>query len=428
MTHKIMVVDDNTATRRMVRMALQRNGHEVIEAPDGKTARALMTSERPRVVLQDLVLPDADGFVLVGELRELACGRDVAILAFSGFVSELDEARVSAVGFDDIIAKPIAPSRLVPLVEAHLPKAALTTGRFGQGCRLVIADDDPLQLKLATFRIARLGFQIEAFGDGRTALEAIRREPPDVVVSDVMMPDLDGFGLAMAMRQDPRLSRLPLVLITSSYVEPADRELARRAGATDLVPRTPELVELLDTLRETLTSKRPVGAIQAEALPELEKEHNQRVLRQLERQVMLNTGLAKRCSVLASELTVLTGISEAVLKHKDVYLALDEALAECFDAGGISIGALYLVEGESLRVRPIGSSTGLPAYEEIKNFYGHEQLLRELMARKELIELPLPNGHHADPGLRAAVPKLLERANASAMLLVPVVHLEHSLG
>jgi len=119
---------------------------------DGKTARELMSREKPRVVLQDLMLPDADGFVLVGELRGLAQGSDVSILAFSGFVSELDEARVSTVGFDDIIAKPIAPSRLVPLIEAHLPQQVPVSGRFGAGRRVVLVDDDPIQLKLATFR------------------------------------------------------------------------------------------------------------------------------------------------------------------------------------------------------------------------------------------------------------------------------------
>ena len=213
-----MVVDDNSATRRMVRNALVRNGHEVIEAPDGKTARELMASEKPRVVLQDLMLPDADGFVLVGELRRIA-STEVSILAFSGFVSKLDEARVSHVGFDDIIPKPIAPSRLVPLIESHLPLSISTSEKFGRNRRLVIADDDPIQLKLAAFRLGRLGFEVESVSDGASALAAIRRRPPDAVVSDVMMPELDGFGLAMALRQDPELRSVPLVLVTSSYIE-----------------------------------------------------------------------------------------------------------------------------------------------------------------------------------------------------------------
>ena len=187
MTGKIMVVDDNAATRRMVRNALTRNGHDVIEAADGQTALELMKSEQPRVVLQDLGLPDTDGYQLVGELRRLARGTDVSILAFSGMVSDLDEARISRVGFDDIIAKPIAPARLVPLIEAHLPQSSPVGAQFGHGRRLVIADDDPMQLKLAMFRLSRLGFEVEAVRDGLTALDAARRCTPDVLVSDVMM-------------------------------------------------------------------------------------------------------------------------------------------------------------------------------------------------------------------------------------------------
>jgi PAS domain S-box-containing protein len=412
MTRKIMVVDDNAATRRMVRNALARNGHEVIEAADGAAALDLMTSEQPRVVLQDLMLPDADGFELVGQLRRLARGTDVSILAFSGFVSELDEARISTVGFDDIIAKPIAPSRLVPLIEAHLPAPAPANAQFGRGRRLVIADDDPMQLKLAMFRLTRLGFDVEAVPDGRAALAAIRRRAPDVVVSDVMMPELDGFGLAMAVRQDAGLRSLPVLLVTSSYVDPADRELARRAGANDLVPRTPELAELLDSLRSTMISKQAAPQLDAGVLDDLEKEHNRRVVRQLERQVMLNTGLARRCSVLASELSVLAGISEAVLNQRNVDAALDQSLGECFDAGGIAQGALYLADpAGGLRVRHIGVGSDAA---EVARFFGHEALLRDLIRAARTVHLP---SGELDPDVEN---DLLEKAGASAMLIVPL--------
>jgi len=413
-----MVVDDNSATRRMVRNALVRNGHEVIEAPDGKTARELMASEKPRVVLQDLMLPDADGFVLVGELRRIA-STEVSILAFSGFVSKLDEARVSHVGFDDIIPKPIAPSRLVPLIESHLPLSVNTSEKFGRNRRLVIADDDPIQLKLAAFRLARLGFEVESVSDGASALAAIRRRPPDAVVSDVMMPELDGFGLAMALRQDPELRSVPLVLVTSSYIESSDRTLARRAGANDLVLRTPDLTALIDVLRDTLIEKPgDVPTPSPDLLPELERERNRRVFRQLERQVMLNTGLAKRCSSLASELTVLTGIAEAVLRNRDVDVALDEAIASCFDAGGVSYGALYLVEGEALRVRTLGAE--VPVKKPIATFFDREEQLRNVIRTGST--LYITNGADADSLT------LLDDANGRAVLIVPLSNTAGPLG
>ena len=416
--HKIMVVDDNSATRRMVRNALVRNGHVVIEAPDGKTARELMRTEHPRVVLQDLMLPDADGFVLVGELRDIAQS-EVSILAFSGFVSKLDEARVSTVGFDDIIPKPIAPSRLVPLVEAHLPAMESTTEKFGRNRRLVVADDDPIQLKLATFRLGRLGFEVEAVPDGAAALAAIRRKRPDAVVSDVMMPELDGFGLAMALRQDPALQAVPLVLVTSSYVEASDRALARRSGASDLVLRTPDLGVLIETLRMTLAEPTMVRTeTEPESLPELERERNRRVFRQLERQVMLNTGLAKRCSSLASELTVLTGIAEAVLRNRDVDAALDEAIASCFDAGGIAFGALYLLDDTRLRVRIMGSE--VETRSPIASFFDHEPLLRSVIASNQTLYIPSIEVADSEA--------LLADADAKAILIVPLSNPAGPLG
>jgi PAS domain S-box-containing protein len=418
---KIMVVDDNAATRRMVKNALVRNGHHVIEAEDGRSALELMRRERPRVVLQDLMLPDADGFELVGALRELV--PEASILAFSGFVSKLDEARISTVGFDDIIPKPIAPSRLVPLVEAHLPAPVPVGERFGTGRRLVIADDDPMQLKLAQFRLSRLGFAVEAFPDGAAALEAAERQAPDAIVSDVMMTNLDGFGLAMALRKDPRLSRVPLLLVTSSYVEPSDRALAKRAGANDLVVRTPELLEVIELLRATLTAPSRSPVIEPGALDELERERNSRVMRQLERQVMLNTGLSKRCSVLASELTVLTGISEAVLKHRDVDVALDEALATCFDAGGVAVGALYLFDDKrELRVRALGGDPEWNAL-DLASFFGHEALLREVIESGKPLHLPVagevPSG---------AAAELLEQCRGTAMQLAPLATTGAPLG
>ncbi|HEY0992652.1 MAG TPA: response regulator [Kofleriaceae bacterium] len=420
MTRKIMVVEDNAATRRMVRNALVRHGHEVIEAPDGETALMLMKREQPSVILQDLMLPDADGFELVGELRRLARGTDVSILAFSGFVSELDEARISTVGFDDIIAKPIAPSRIVPLIEAHLPGPAPDKAQFGAGRRLLIADDDPMQLKLATFRLSRLGFDVEAVSDGRAALDAVKRRAPDVVISDVMMPELDGFGLAMALRQDPALAKVPVLLVTSSYVDPADRALARRAGANDLVARTPELSELLDSLRTTMTSKQEAMPLEAGVLEDLEKEHGQRVFRQLERQVMLNTGLAKRCSVLASELSVLAGISETVLSQRNADAALDDSLVACFDAGGIQQGALYLVDPKgALRVRPIGAGSDATA---LATFFGHESLLRELISGGRTLYMP------SSDLSRDLERDLLARAQATAILVVPLLGSDAPLG
>jgi PAS domain S-box-containing protein len=383
----ILLVEDNALTRKMVRFALEKRGYAVLEATDGKTALSLTESRHPDLILQDLVLPDVDGFDLVTRLRALPHGGKVSILAFSGLLSKFEEARIASVGFDDVIAKPIEPSRLIPIVEAHLLGPA-SAEPLGAGRRLVLADDDPIQLKLTRFRLERLGFVVDAASDGIEALEAALRTIPDGIVSDVLMPRLDGFGLALAVRKEPRLAKLPVLLVTSSYVDETDRDLARRSGANDLIVRSPDQRELVTALRTVLQEAPPQIRTPPAELQDLERERSGRVVHQLERQVTLNSGLARRCATLAAELSVLTGISDAVVKHGDVESALDEALGSCLDVGGITLGVLYFSNPGGMpksRVL-VGSRATDPG--EITEFFGHARALDRAIAEGGTVFLP----------------------------------------
>src|SRR5688572_28253538 len=96
-TARVLLVEDNDITRKMVRFSLENQGFVVLEAGDGATALNLARSETIHLVLQDLMLPDMDGFELVARLRELPGLAEIPILAFSGFLSKLEEVRISEV-------------------------------------------------------------------------------------------------------------------------------------------------------------------------------------------------------------------------------------------------------------------------------------------------------------------------------------------
>jgi len=421
----IMLVEDNPFTRKMVRLALEKRGHSVLEAIDGTSALSLLKARSVDLILQDLVLPDMDGFDLVTRLRALPHGGIASILAFSGLLSKLEEAKVATLGFDDLVVKPIEPSRLVPLIEAHL-LGPTARDRIGHERRLILADDDPLQLKLTQFRLERLGFLVESAVDGQQALEAAKRSRPDGIVSDILMPRLDGFGLALAIRTDPRLSDVPVLLVTSSYVDDSDRELARSVGANDLIVRTPDQRELTQALRVMLLERAPRARAESERPHALERERSGRVVHQLERQVTLNSGLAHRCSTLAAELAVLSGISEAVVKHQNLEQALDEALAACLDVGGIAGGALYIVEpSTSMQVRPLRGSGSILGLE---SFFDNDVALRSVLAsgRAALIPSETFEANWSQEVLRrceatfAFVIPLLQRDGAAGAFFVAV--------
>lgn len=344
----VMLVEDNPITRKLVRVGMQHAQIDLGEAGDGATALELIKQRRPDLILMDLLLPDVDGFLLVQRLREMPELRTVPILAFSGLLSQLDEKRVAESGFTDFVTKPIEPLKLVRIVRAHLPAATEPVpASTGANKRIILADDDDVQRKLSVFRLTRLGYEVLDVADGQAALELARASKPDAIITDAMMPVLDGFGLCAAVRKDEGLKDLPIVLCTSTYVDDADRDLARLAGANEYVIRTPDLREMIGALEHVLAGSRPAAPPAIVQGPEFERERATRTMVQLERQAAAAASARQQCAMLSAELAVLNAISEAITQDQDIDQVLRDILAACCDAGGVSIGALYLAGGDT---------------------------------------------------------------------------------
>src|SRR5579863_4515254 len=129
----ILVVEDNPITRKMLRISLEAEGYSVVEAADARAAIASVERALPDLVLQDIILPDMDGVELVHRLQTLPGMEDVPIVALSGFLSRIEEARTAQAGFTALLVKPIEPSRLIESIQHFLPQmresAASSPGR-----------------------------------------------------------------------------------------------------------------------------------------------------------------------------------------------------------------------------------------------------------------------------------------------------------
>jgi CheY-like chemotaxis protein len=137
-----------------------------------------------------------------------------------------------------------------------------------------------------------MGFEVVSVSDGRQALQAARRGGVDAIVSDVLMPVLDGFMLCHEARKDPALSRVPIILASNAYIGDRDRDLALKAGATAFVARTPRLDGVIDVLL------RHVGTapLAPESHPDIEREHAERVAVQLDRRFERTGGIGRSAS------------------------------------------------------------------------------------------------------------------------------------
>jgi len=116
-------VEDNWITCEIVRSALTSRGHLVLVATTGMAAVEAMANNECQVILLDLMLPDIDGAVLLESLRRLPGGDKIPILAFSAFVTRMEELKKHGARFDDYIAKPVEPTDLIRIIEGYLSPA-----------------------------------------------------------------------------------------------------------------------------------------------------------------------------------------------------------------------------------------------------------------------------------------------------------------
>ncbi len=118
---------------------------------------------------------------------------------------------------------------------------------------LLIVEDDPDILKLLKTTLTFDGYRVGTAHNGYEGLQAIQQERPAIVIADIMMPKLDGFGLVNRMRLNPETRDIPVIFITATYVAPEDRQFAQNIGATSFIQKPLDLEQLLRTIRELLS-------------------------------------------------------------------------------------------------------------------------------------------------------------------------------
>ena len=409
---RILVVEDNATSRKLFRIALESEGYYVVEAADASSAIKTLSQKKFDIVLQDLVLPDLHGFELVGLLRALPNGADVPILAVSGFLSRVEEAQATDIGFTALLVKPVEPSRLIEAVRMFLPKRDTEEPLRGNGRTVLIANDDPVQLKLARLRLQMLGFLVLCAVDGAKALALAREHDPDVILSDVLMPEMDGFELCLAIRSDPATRRIPLVLVSAHYGSDADHALARRVGANALLQGTPEFAEVPPALAQALAQGAP--AIDVDPTVEIELDHAGVIARQLERQLMAMGGLSKRCTLLSAEVSLLSGVASALAEQRDPAAALKSVLASTLDAAGISKGALYLREADRRLRLHHAIGFGEDEHAQLDAWVSHASVVESAVRANVPLTL-------ASTALSADARQLLEGIGVKTVQLIPLV-------
>jgi PAS domain S-box-containing protein len=259
---RVLVVDDNATNREIVTRHARAWGMEPMAVESGPEALALIDGGKQfDVGVLDMMMPRMDGVELASEIRRRRSRRELPLL----LLTSLGRLPSDVVGddFDSQLAKPLRASQLYNALARLLandngPETTIEPERLGTAgpsLRILLAEDNVVNQKVALRLLQRLGYSADVAASGLEAIEALERRPYDVVLMDVQMPELDGLDATRRICERWPDTRPRIIAMTANAL-PEDREACFAAGMDDYVakPIRP------DVLAEALKRVRPLAA------------------------------------------------------------------------------------------------------------------------------------------------------------------------
>jgi CheY-like chemotaxis protein len=211
----ILVIDDDPIARDLIRRHLTREGFRVHTAANGQEGLRLATELKPDVITLDILMPSVDGWTVLSELKANPEVADIPVI----IVTMVENKNMGfALGAADYLLKPIDRQRLITILNKyrHGNEGAL-------GHILVVEDDFPTR-ELVRRTLEKEGWEITEAENGRFALESVTAKPPDLIVLDLMMPEMDGFQFITELRQHVAWQSIPIVVVTAKELTLAERQ------------------------------------------------------------------------------------------------------------------------------------------------------------------------------------------------------------
>ena len=254
---RILVVDDSGANREIMSRQVRSWGMEAVAVALPSEALALIEAgEQFDLAALDMVMPEMDGFELAREIRRHREGRELPLVLLTS-IADLPRAR-SAEEFIVQLTKPVRASQLYDalvgvLTEQAQEPAALeaTAGETAaqpSSLRILLAEDNAVNQKVALRLLDKLGYRADVAANGREALEALERQRYDVVLMDVQMPEMDGLEASRQITERWPAESRPRIIAMTANAMLEDREACSAAGMDDYLAKPVRPEELASAL------------------------------------------------------------------------------------------------------------------------------------------------------------------------------------
>jgi signal transduction histidine kinase/CheY-like chemotaxis protein len=212
----LLVIEDDPSAVRLLRAYIEDGEHRLRVCRDGESGLAEARRSTPAAIILDVLLPGTDGWDVLRELKGDPVLRDVPVIV----VTVVDERELGlALGAVDYFLKPVDRDALL----ARLARYAFTTKVQQRPVKILVVDDEPSARSMVEAALTPVGFDVVQAASGAEAIDYVRGDHVDLVICDLVMPDLDGFEVVARLQRDARTRDVPILILTGHDLTAADK-------------------------------------------------------------------------------------------------------------------------------------------------------------------------------------------------------------
>ncbi|HXQ33689.1 MAG TPA: response regulator, partial [Anaerolineales bacterium] len=219
---RILVIDDDPDAAYLLQESLSHNEFAVIGAPNGHAGLQLARDEQPDAILLDILMPETDGWQVLNDLKMDATTVDIPVILLTIVDKKALGFKLGAAAY---LLKPLDPAVVLDALRRVI-------GENGHPHKhVLVVDDDPHIAEMLRQTLPESDFELSCAEDGEAGLQAIEARRPDVILLDLMMPKLDGFGMIERLRADSELRNIPIIVISAKDLTAEESKMLKESVA-----------------------------------------------------------------------------------------------------------------------------------------------------------------------------------------------------
>jgi len=240
---RILVIDDDPDALYLLRESLNTAEFEISGTRSGLEGLLLANHQKPDVILLDIMIPDLNGWQILSELKQNPGTANIPVV----LLTVVDKKALGfQLGASAYLLKPLDPL----VVREALDNVISENSE--RPIRVLVVDDDPNISDMLRQLLPESEFLLESAADGVAGLQALETHLPDILLLDIIMPRLDGFGVIEIMRADPRMMNLPIIVISAKELTEAEKSRLKETVSVVMRKQGFEGEKLLEVIHSIL--------------------------------------------------------------------------------------------------------------------------------------------------------------------------------